>query len=58
MKLTKDLVYGFAGSVLASKYDDPVPTPWFHLEWWELCCSDNPYVAIAAPRGQFLFGAI
>lgn len=52
MKLTKDLVYGFAGSVLSTKYDDPVPTPWFHLEWWDLCCSDNAYVAIAAPRGH------
>lgn len=46
------MVYGFAGSVLASKYDNPVPTPDFHKEWWDLCCSDNPYVAIAAPRGH------
>jgi predicted phage terminase large subunit-like protein len=52
MKLTTDLIYGFAGSVLATKYDDPVPTPWFHLEWWDLCCSENAYVAIAAPRGH------
>lgn len=52
MKLTKELIYGFSGAVLSSKYDNPVPTPWFHLEWWDLCCSDAPYVAIAAPRGH------
>ncbi len=52
MKLTKELVHGFSGSVIASKYDQPVPTPWFHLEWWDLCCSDATYVAIAAPRGH------
>lgn len=52
MKLTKELIFGFAGSVLSSKYDNPVPTPWFHLEWWDLCCSDDPLVAIAAPRGH------
>jgi predicted phage terminase large subunit-like protein len=52
VKLTKELIYGFAGSVLSTKYDNPVPTPWFHLEWWDLCCSDDPLVAIAAPRGH------
>lgn len=52
MNLTADLIYGFSGSILAGKYDNPVPTPWFHREWWELCCSENPYVAIAAPRGH------
>jgi predicted phage terminase large subunit-like protein len=32
--------------------DEPVPTPPFHLEMWDMVCSDNKYVAIAAPRGH------
>lgn len=50
--LNADLILGFAGSVLAKKYDDPTPIPDVHREWWELCCSDAQYVAIAAPRGH------
>jgi len=52
MKLTADLIYGFAGSLLSSRYDEPAPTPQCHREWWELCCSDYKRVAIAAPRGH------
>jgi predicted phage terminase large subunit-like protein len=48
--LTADAVYGFSASVLAARYDDPKPIPDCHIEWWELCCSDHPKVAIAAPR--------
>lgn len=52
MKLTPDLIHGFAGSILAKRYDGSTPTPQCHLEWWDLCCSDNPLVAIAAPRAH------
>lgn len=52
MKLTADLIHGFAGSILAKRYDNPVATPQLHKELWDLCCSDAPLVAIAAPRGH------
>ena len=47
-----DAIYGFTESLLALKYDNPKPIPLFHEEMWELCCSDEPKVAIAAPRGH------
>lgn len=52
VKLTADLVYGFAAGLLSKGFDAPAPTPACHLEWWELCCSDYPWVSIAAPRGH------
>lgn len=52
MQVTSDVVYGFTGSVLASRFDNPQPIPTFHKELWDLCCSDSKYVAIAAPRGH------
>lgn len=51
MKLTKEIVAGFVGSVLAPKFEDSCASPEFHTEMWELCTSMNKYVAIAAPRG-------
>lgn len=50
IKLTPELIRGFTGSVLAVKYDNPKPIPQFHVEMWDLCCSDHAKVAIAAPR--------
>ena len=52
MKLTSDLIFGFAGSLLSLRYDEPAPTPDCHKEWWDLCCSPHKRVAIAAPRGH------
>ena len=52
MKLTPDLIEGFAGSCLAKRYDGATPTPECHKEWWNLCCSENQLVAIAAPRAH------
>ena len=52
MKLTPDVIEGFVKSVLIQSFDKPSPIPDFHRELWELCCSDNPLVAIAAPRGH------
>lgn len=52
MKLTSDVVAGFVGSVLASRFDGQAASPPFHKECWDLCCSDHKYIAIAAPRGH------
>ena len=52
MNLTSDLIYGFATSLLSERYDNPKPTPQFHRELWDYCCSDHSLVAIAAPRGH------
>ena len=46
------MIYGLAGSVLSSRFDETKRTPECHLEWWNLCTSDHPFVAIAAPRGH------
>ena len=50
--MQEDLVRGFSLSFLAAKYDNPKPIPPFHEEMWDLCASDVPKVAIAAPRGH------
>lgn len=52
MKLTADVVSGFVGSVLAPRFDGQAASPPFHKECWDLCCSPEKYVAIAAPRGH------
>jgi predicted phage terminase large subunit-like protein len=52
VKLTADLIAGFAGGLLSKGFDEPAPTPECHREWWEMACSDHQYVAIAAPRGH------
>jgi len=50
--LTAATIDGFTKSILGARYDDPKPVPLHHMEMWELCCSDEPQVAIAAPRGS------
>ena len=50
--LNADVVYGFTASLLHSRFDNPVKTPEFHRELWDLCTSDWEKVAIAAPRGH------
>jgi predicted phage terminase large subunit-like protein len=45
-------VNGFVGSLLHRKFDRAVATPSCHLEWWDLACSDEEYIAIAAPRNH------
>ena len=49
-KLTPDVLKGFVGSLLAARYDQPLPTPDFHMEMWGYCTSDARLVSIAAPR--------
>jgi len=44
-------VHGLSKKFLQSRYDNPKPTPPFHLEMWRECCTDAPHVAFAAPRG-------
>jgi predicted phage terminase large subunit-like protein len=51
-KLDVETILGFQGALLSSRYDKPQPTPDFHLELWEECVSEDPFVAIAAPRGH------
>ncbi len=52
MSLTAETIYGFSESLLKSKYDQPQPTPDFHKDMWEMCCSKYTLVSIAAPRGH------
>jgi predicted phage terminase large subunit-like protein len=52
MKLTPEMIEGFAGACLAKRYDGATPTPECHKEWWDLCCSESKLVAIAAPRSH------
>lgn len=50
MKLTAEIVAGFSASLLQKNYDQSVESPACHMEWWDLCTSTHPKVAIAAPR--------
>ena len=52
MELTADLIYGFTNSLLISRFDNPRPTPEFHLTLWDIMCSKDRKVAVAAPRGH------
>lgn len=52
VELTKDIIKGFVSSCLIHKFDDATTVPSFHEDMWELCCSKNPFVAMAAPRGH------
>lgn len=52
MKVTPDMIQGLVSSILSQGFDGAVESPPFHREVWELCCSPNRYVAVAAPRGH------
>lgn len=52
MKVTKDMVAGFVGSVLRTSFDGATDSPQWHHDAWELCCTENKYVALSAPRGH------
>mgnify|MGYP001567344772 CR=1 FL=1 len=49
--LDANVLQGFVGSILSKRFDGSVPSPDCHRQWWELCTSNNKFVAIAAPRG-------
>lgn len=50
--LTSAILEGFVGSILSSKFDDPVKTPDFHREGWEMFTGRDSKVALSAPRGH------
>jgi len=52
IKLSADAIWSFVQLFLLSRYDSPKATPPFHNKMWELCCSENRLVAMAAPRGS------
>jgi predicted phage terminase large subunit-like protein len=52
MNLSADVIAGFTGSLLQKDFDGAVESPACHFEWWELMCSNHPFVAIAAPRAH------
>ncbi len=52
MALDADTIYGFSEAALKKNFDGIAPTPKFHKEMWELCCSPAQRVAIAAPRSH------
>lgn len=45
-------IEGFTRRFLIQNYDEPVPTPGFHRDLWDLCCLSHRKVGIAAPRGH------
>jgi predicted phage terminase large subunit-like protein len=57
-KLSADMVNGFVQKFLLPNFDSPTETPKFHHKMWEMCCSDDSKVAIAAPRGHGKSSAI
>ncbi len=52
IEITPELILGLTNSLISPKFDPALKTPEFHMELWELACSDHPRVAIAAPRGH------
>ena len=52
VQLTPEILLSFSDIYLKQGFDEPVETPATHLEWWGYCCSDQAYVALAAPRGH------
>jgi predicted phage terminase large subunit-like protein len=50
--LTSNVVNGFVSSLLAKKFDGASAIPHFHKEWWDECCSEENFIAIAAPRSH------
>jgi predicted phage terminase large subunit-like protein len=50
--LTAETIAGFSRTVLSSRFDNAVESPAFHREMWDLFCSKDTKVAIAAPRAH------
>ena len=51
IQLTSEVIKGFVGTCLIKRFDEASQIPKFHEEMWDLCCSENKFVAIGAPRG-------
>lgn len=58
IQLSSSLIQGFVDKYLMTKFDNPVPSPPFHREMWNLACSEHKMVAVAAPRGHAKSSAI
>lgn len=52
IKLTPSLMEGFVTLYLLDRFDSPQPIPNLHRKIWDMFCSDDRLVAIAAPRGH------
>ena len=52
MNLNSKVIYGLVKSCLVKGFDGENVTPAFHHELWDYFCSNNKFVAIAAPRGH------
>ena len=52
VELNSSIIEGFASSCLVKYFDNASPFEDFHREWWELCTSDDKFIAICAPRGH------
>lgn len=50
VQLTGALIEAFAGTFLSPRYDNPMPTPEFHREVWDLYASPHPACGAVAPR--------
>jgi predicted phage terminase large subunit-like protein len=48
--LTPSIIAQFVKNFLLPDYDEAVPIAPFHREWWRMCCLDDPWVCLAAPR--------
>lgn len=51
-QIDADLVAGFTNTFLQDDFDDPVASPEFHRDIWNLFTSQERFVAVAAPRGH------
>lgn len=52
VKLTAEMMLAFSQVYLVAGFDDPKPTPEFHMNGWKDYCSDHPYCSVIAPRGH------
>ena len=52
VEVDEDLVAGFTNTFLQDDFDNPYPSPEFHRDIWQLFCSQERLVAVAAPRGH------
>jgi predicted phage terminase large subunit-like protein len=50
IQLNADMIGGFASAYLSPRYDQPHPIAAWHMEAWGMYCTDDPNIAIAAPR--------
>lgn len=50
VSLTASLIESFSGVYLSPMYDNPVPTPPFHRQAWELYCAPHLLCSVVAPR--------